>query len=177
MFTILVLTTYDGSRESENAVSAYYKDMWQAAARSAKRNELPAAAWQRIDISRMKETDVRNIMPAVERADAIVFLTYTHPPINLHLFLKSIGAHAQKPYRLPEKMLGLVFIDKEKKNPEDQYYFADLIRLAKQRMKMDLSPGRVIIEKALSRRHTQFALDLVGLLEKKQIRETMLEPS
>lgn len=176
MYRILVFTAFDGSRLSEIGLFAWYQEMRQAAERAAKCDELPASGWERIEISLLKETDIAKIMPAVERADAIIFLTYTRPPINLHVFLRAVGAHAQKSYRLPGVMLGFVFIDKEKKNPEDQYYFADLIRLAKQRMKMDLSPGRVVVEKALSQKHERFALNLVELLLKKEIEERMLEP-
>ena len=176
MRRILVLTAFDGSRLSEIGLSTWFKEMWQAAEKSAKAGELPASQWERLDISLLKEEDIKKIMPAVERADAIIFLTYTRPPINLHLFLRAVGAHAQKPYRLPGVMLGFVFIDKEKKNSEDQYYFADLIRLAKQRMKMDLSPGRVTVEKALSQKHEQFAVNLVLSLMKNEMESKMLEP-
>lgn len=172
MHSILVLTGVDGSRESEIALTTWYEEMKEAAQKYAVLGEVFSSTWVRRDLT--PKTDVEKITPTIESADAVLFLTYARPSTNLDTFIKTVGAYASKPNRLPNHLLGFVFIGEE--DPKDLYYFDDLFRHAR-RMKMNLSAGMLWIQKGSSRLHEKYALQLVELLGRKAINEQMLEPS
>ncbi len=170
---ILVLTGVDGSRDSERLLFTLFQEMRAGVQKYTKLNELSPSTWERKDL--LPTTIVtRKIALAISRADAIIFLTHTRSPTNLNRFIESVGKYAKKPNKLPGCMVGFIFIGRE--DPKDVYYFNELFMRAS-RMEMGLSPGMLWMQKRTSLKHVQFAIDLVGLLMKKDIASRMLEQS
>jgi len=173
MHNVLVLTGVDGSKDGERLLSTLFQEMRAAVKKCEKANELSPSTWQRKDLLPTIMV-TRNIALTIARADAILFLTHTRSPTNLNTFIESVGAYAKKPNRLPGCMAGFIFIGRE--DPKDLYYFNELF-MRVGRMEMNLSPGMLWMQRLSSRKHEQYAIDLVLSLMKKERESKMLEPS
>ncbi|MES2006492.1 MAG: hypothetical protein V4436_00115 [Patescibacteria group bacterium] len=173
MHNILVLTGVDGSRDSERLLFTLFQEMRDKVKKLAKQNELSPSNWQRKDLL-PTIVMTRKIALTIARADAIIFLTHTRSPTNLNQFIESVGAYAKKPNKLPGLLVGFIFVGRE--DPKDIYYMSEL-SMRVDRMEMSLSPGMLWMQRRSSRKHEQYAIDLVLSMMKKEQNSKMLEPS